>query len=201
MRLPPISEPTQDQASLHARITDRRGGVHGPFAVLLHSPHTGDKLEELATTCMRDSQLVPRLRELTLLVVARRLDAQHSWNAHIDKAVAAGVDREALDRLARGEQPRFPRPDEDVLHQFVTQILVEHFADDETYAAALAELGESCLVELVIALGTFATLAMLLNVFEVDLPPGSDPPFPDVRDFQRVLRPDHADSPKAEPPL
>jgi 4-carboxymuconolactone decarboxylase len=176
------------QAHLRARLEERRGGVHGPFQVLLRSPEAGGRLEELSTSCMRDSALPPRLRELTLLIVARRLDAQHSWLAHAGKGEAAGLDPAALDRLARGEEPGFTRQDERVLYRFAEQALVDHFVDDETYAAALAEFGERTLVDLVIALGTFASLALVLNTFQVDLPSEAEPPFPDVAGFHRVRR-------------
>ncbi|WP_406005455.1 carboxymuconolactone decarboxylase family protein [Streptomyces sp. NBC_00637] len=178
------------QAAFRERLRARRGGVHGPFQVLLRSPALGGALEELSTSCMRQSALPPRLRELALLTVARHLDAQHSWNAHVGKAEAAGLDPDALGRLARREPPRFTRPDEEVLHRFAAQALTDHFVDDETYAAALTEFGEETLVELVLCLGTFATLALVLNTFQVDLQDDRPPPFPDLRGFRRVGRED-----------
>ena len=57
---------------------------------------------------------------------------------------------------------------------------------DETFAAALAELGEQDVVDLIGSLGNFSRLAMLLNTFQVDLQ-AVEPPFPDVRGFARVL--------------
>ncbi|MEU4659437.1 carboxymuconolactone decarboxylase family protein [Streptomyces sp. NPDC023723] len=162
--------------------------MRGPFEVLLYSPELGDRLEALSTSCMRDSALPPRLRELALLVTARRLDAQHSWLAHVDKGRAAGLGAEPLARLARGEEPGFDRRDEEVLYRFADQALTRHFVDDETYAAALAELGERALVDLVVALGTFATLALVLNTFQVDLPAGAGPAFPDVSGFRAAAR-------------
>jgi 4-carboxymuconolactone decarboxylase len=185
MRLTPLHDLTAEQARLEAGLTARRGGIHGPFGALLRSPRPGGLVEELSAYCARESRLPERLRELTLLVVARRFDAQHSWNAHVDKAVAAGVERAALERLARGEEPRFVRPDEELLHRFASQALLEHFVDDTTYAAALEEFGEPALVDLVISLGTFTTLALVLNTFQVDLQPDREPPFPDVRGFRR----------------
>ena len=184
MRLGPLQELNADQAGFRDRLVARRGGVHGPFEVLLRSPLLGERTEALSTYCMRDSALPPRLRELTLLVAARHFDAQHSWNAHRGKAVGTGLDPTALDRLARGEDPRFDRADERILHRFAVQALTVHFVDDDTYATALAEFGEAALVDLVVALGTFASLALVLNTFEVDLQPDHEPPFPDVRGFQ-----------------
>lgn len=186
MRLAPLQELNADQAVFHDRLVAQRGGIHGPFEVLLRSPRLGERMEALSTYCMRDSALPPRLRELTLLIAARHFDAQHSWNAHLGKAVAAGLDPAALDRLARGEDPRFDRADESFLHRFAVRALTVHFVDDDTYAAALAEFGEAALVDLVVALGTFATLALVLNTFEVDLRSDREPPFPDVRGFQHI---------------
>ncbi|MFF3501007.1 carboxymuconolactone decarboxylase family protein [Streptomyces sp. NPDC003247] len=180
MRLTPLRDESAEQARLRTRLLRERGGVHGPFQVLLRSPTLGDPLERLSTSCLAESALPPRLRELTLLTVARLLDAQHSWLAHVGKGRAAGLDPAALDRLARGEDPGFVRRDERLLHRFVHQALTRHFVDDDTYAAARGEFGEAALVDLTVSLGTFAALALLLNVFEVDLPPDATPPFPDV---------------------
>ncbi|MFJ9024036.1 carboxymuconolactone decarboxylase family protein [Streptomyces sp. NPDC102259] len=171
---------------MRTRIETERGAVHGPFQVLVRSRGPGDRLERLSTACMAESALPPRLRELTLLTVARLLGAQHSWLAHVGKGRAAGLDPAALDRLARGEDPGFTRRDEALLHRFVGQALTGHFVDDDTYACALAEFGEETLVDLTVCLGTFATLALLLNVFQVDLPPDAAPPFPDVTGFRRA---------------
>ncbi|MFF0079143.1 carboxymuconolactone decarboxylase family protein [Streptomyces canus] len=186
MRLADITEQNGDEAALRERLIARRGAVVGPFQALVRSPRLCEHLETLSTYCMRESALPLRLRELTLLIAARAFDAQHSWNAHFEKAVAAGVDRASLERLARRQDPDFTRSDERILHRFATEALLGHFVDDDTYAAALAEFGESALVDLVASLGTFTTLAMVLNTFQIDLDPAHEPPFPDVRDFRRI---------------
>lgn len=186
MRLGPLTELTPEQAELSARITSRRGGTRGPFLVWLRSPGLCDRVEALGAYCRFDSALPLRLRELSLLIAARHFDAQYSWNAHVGKAVDAGVDRDALLRLARGEAPEFPRADERVLHAFATEVLERHFVTDETFAAGLAEFGERGLVDLIGSLGNFSMLAMLLNTFQVDLQPDREPPFPDVRGFAKV---------------
>ena len=70
--------------------------------------------------------------------------------------------------------------------RFATQILRDHFVDQETFDAAHAEWGEAGLVDIIGCLGNFSMLAMLLNTFQVDLKPGDEPPFPDVRGFAKV---------------
>ena len=185
MRLRPLNDLTPEQAELAERIARQRGGVPGPFQVLLRSPRLGDVAEALGTYCMASSALPPRLRELALLVAARRFDAQHSWNAHVGKAIDCGIDRAAVQRLADGERPDFPDDDDDLLYRFANEVLVDHFVSDQIFAAALDRLGEHGLVDLIGCLGNFVMLAMLLNAFQVDLKPDAPPPFPDIADFRR----------------
>ena len=186
MRLGPLTELSPEQAELSARITARRGGTRGPFLVWLRSPGLADRVEALGAYCRFESSLPPHLRELTLLIAARHFDAQYSWNAHIDKAVEAGVDREAIGRLARREEPAFPDPDAALLHRFARQVLEEHFVDDETFAAGLERFGEQGLVDLIGSLGNFSMLAMLLNTFQVDLQADREPPYPDISGYGRI---------------
>jgi 4-carboxymuconolactone decarboxylase len=194
MRLPALTALTPRQQEISDRISSRRGGTRGPFLVWLRSPELAEKVEALGAYCRFESALDPRLRELSLLIAARHFDAQYSWNAHIGKAVGAGVSRESLQALAENKEPGFTRRDEDIVYQFSTQILGEHFVSDETFAAALAEFGEEGVVDLIGSLGNFSMLAMLLNTFQVDLQP-VDPPFPDVRGYARV--PDSQAAPEA----
>jgi 4-carboxymuconolactone decarboxylase len=189
VRLAPLQQLTPRQAELSDRIAGRRGGTRGPFLVWLRSPELCEKVEALGAYCRFESALPLRLRELSLLEAARHFDAQYSWNAHVDKAVDAGVPRECLERLARGEAPEFVADDERVLHDFATQVLGQHFVDDATFAAALAAFGEQGVVDLIGCLGNFSMLAMLLNTFQVDLQPDRPAPFPDISGYTRVSRP------------
>jgi 4-carboxymuconolactone decarboxylase len=185
MRLPALTELSLRQQEISDRITRRRGGTRGPFLVWLRSPELCEKVEALGAYCRFESSLDLRLRELSLLIAARHWDAQYSWNAHVGKAVDAGVSRESLEALAQGHEPEFANRDEQILYRFSTELLDTHFVGDETFKLALDEFGEQGLVDLIGSLGNFSMLAMLLNAFQVDLQP-VDPPFPDVRGYQKA---------------
>jgi 4-carboxymuconolactone decarboxylase len=192
MRRPALTAMSPRQQEISDRITSRRGGTRGPFLVWLRSPELCEKVEALGAYCRFESSLDLRLRELSLLIAARHFDAQYSWNAHVGKAIEAGVSRESLQALAEHKEPGFTRRDEEVAYQFSTEILGEHFVSDATFAAALEEFGEQGVVDLIGSLGNFSMLAMLLNTFQVDLQP-VEPPFPDVRGLR--TRPGRAGSP------
>lgn len=186
MRLPPLTDLTPRQQEVSDRIAAKRGATRGPFLIWLRSPELAEKVDALGAYCRFDSALNERLRELSLLIAARHFDAQYSWNAHHKKAIAAGVSEESVAELAAGQEPHFAHDDEQLLYSLATQILADHFVDQETFDAALAEWGEAGLVDVIGCLGNFSMLAMLLNTFQVDLKPGDEPPFPDVRDFKKV---------------
>ena len=185
MRLPQLTGLSPRQQEISDRISARRGGTRGPFLVWLRSPELAEKVEALGAYCRFESSLDARLSELSLLIAARFRDAQYSWNAHVKKAMDAGVSADAIAALASLAEPDFGKRDEQVLYQFSKEILQDHFVSDETFAAALAELGEAGLVDLIGCLGNFSMLAMLLNAFQVDLQ-DVPPPYPDVHGFAKV---------------
>ena len=186
MRLPKLTDLSPRQKEISDRISARRGGTRGPFLVWLRSPELCERVESLGAYCRFESNLPDRIRELSLLIAARSLDAQYSWNAHIGKAVEFGVSKDALQALAENKTPEFSNADEQIAYQFSTEILKDHFVTDETFAAALNEFGEAGLVDLIGCLGNFSMLAMLLNTFQVDLQK-VDPPYPDVRGYAKAL--------------
>jgi 4-carboxymuconolactone decarboxylase len=176
---------SERQRELAGRIAGKRGQVRGPFLCWLHSPELCDRVEALGAYVRFDCSLPEKLRELSILITARFFDAQHSWNAHVEKAIAAGIDRDALDALARNDIPYFTQEDERVFYQFCSEMLNDHFVSDATFNAALREFGENGVVDIIGCLGNFTMLAFCLNAFQVDLDPTKAPPYPDIVGYGR----------------
>ena len=188
MRLPKIQpeDMSERQREVGERIAGRRGAVRGPFQAWLHSPELCERVEALGAFVRFDSSLPLRLRELSLLLAARDRNAQYSWNAHVDKAVEAGIPRAAVEAIAAGRPATFELPEDQAFYDFCQELLTEHFVTDETFARALDHFGPRGLVDAVGSLGNFSMLGMCLNAFQVDLQPDRTPPFPDVRGYQKV---------------
>jgi 4-carboxymuconolactone decarboxylase len=188
MRLPVLKseEHTSRQQELAARIAGKRGQVRGPFLVWLHSPELCDRVEALGAFVRYDCSLSEKLREFSILITARAFDAQHSWNAHFDKAVAAGMSPEPLRAIAEGRPPQFTADDERIFYAFCKELLEDHFISDATFAAAHKEFGNQGVVDIIGCLGNFTMLAMCLNAFQVDLDPNKTPPYPDIRGFSHI---------------
>lgn len=188
MRLPVISpdDMTERQVEISARIAGRRGAVRGPFQVWLQSPELCERVEALGAFVRFESSLPLKLRELSLLMAARHWDAQYSWNAHVDKAIAAGVPAEAVQAIAERTEPKFDDERDAAFYDFCHELLETHFVRDDTFQRALAHFGAEGLVDAVGSLGNFSMLGMCLNAFQVDLQADRTPPFPDVRGYGRT---------------
>ena len=185
MRLPALTELTPRQQEVSDAIAAKRGATRGPFLIWLRSPELAARVDELGAYCRFDASINERLRELSLLIAARHFDAQYSWNAHVGKAADLGVSRDGLAALAERREPGFGQPDEQIVYRLATEILGAHFVSDDTFAQAVAVLGEQGVVDLIGCLGNFSMLAMLLNAFQLDLQ-DVPPPCPDVHGFAKV---------------
>lgn len=177
---------TDRQRELSDRITARRGAVRGPYKVWLNSPDACEKVEALGAFARFESSLPEHLRLLTLLVACRAFDAQYSWNAHVAQAVDAGIAQHVIDAIARAETPAFDDPADQLFWEFCDELVREHFVSDAVWALARQWFTAEQLVDAVASLGNYTMLSMCLNAFEVDLQPGIEPPFPDVRGYAKV---------------
>jgi len=187
MRLPKLSyeELTQRQREVHQRITSKRGKLSGPYLVWLHSPELCDRVHALSSYLRWECSLPEKLREFGILITARFWDAQYSWNAHVDKAIAAGIASEITTAIAEKRTPSFQADDERVFYEFSMELLANHFVSDKTFSQAQALFGNAGVADVIACVGYFSMLAMCLNSAQVDLQADRKPPYPDVRGYAR----------------
>lgn len=179
-RLPPLERdamtPDQQRAA-DALVRGRRGALFGPFVPLLRSPELLDRAQRLGEYLRYDSALPVRLRELAILVTARHFRQAYEWHVHAPAALEAGLAAAAIAELAAGRRPRSLGADEAVVHDFCAELHTHHEVRDETYAAALALLGERGVVDLCGLCGYYGLLALVMNAARTPLPEGAAAPW------------------------
>ena len=188
MRLPKLNydQLTPKQKEVADKHAARRDRVSGPYNVWLHSPELMEKVSAISNYMRFDCGLPVKLREFGILVTARYWDAQYSWNAHVDKALAAGIPEDVVRDLAAGKKPNFKADDERVYYTFAMEVLENHFVSDKTFNEARKIFGERTLVDLIGSVGYFSMLQMCLNSAEVDLQADRKPPFADVSGHRKT---------------
>jgi 4-carboxymuconolactone decarboxylase len=190
MRLPTLKyeELTPRQRESWEKHAERRETVRGPYTVWLHDPDLMDKVSAISNYFRFDCALPVKLREFGILVTARYWDAQYSWNAHVEKARAAGIPEDVIRDLAAKRTPRFKADDERVFYNFAMEALEQHFVSDETFAEAQKIFGTKGVTDLIGAVGYFSMLQICLNSAEVDLQRDCELPFPDLRGYRKVRK-------------
>jgi 4-carboxymuconolactone decarboxylase len=175
MRIKDIAK--EDMNSEQRRIHDEiasgpRGKVQGPLKVWLHSASLADKAQKLGQFCRYESSLPTHLSELAILVTGRFWGAEFEWYAHKKIGLEAGLDPVLVEAIRTRQVPSFMTNAERIVYEFATQLHRDHRVGDATYAAAIAEFGETGVVDLVGVLGYYTLISMTLNTFHVPLPDG-----------------------------
>ncbi len=183
-RLPAVPDDklTDRQKELMEAIrSGPRGRVSqsGPFGVYLHAPDFGDLTQRLGAHCRYKTGVPPRLSEFAILCTARQWRAQYEWNAHAAIAEKAGVAPETIRDLKAGRAPKKAAKDERAIYDLIQELYKTNRVAERTYKRVHAFLGDSATVELVGILGYYAMVAMMLDVFNVALPEGATPAFPE----------------------
>jgi 4-carboxymuconolactone decarboxylase len=152
-----------------------RGGMNGPFNVLLRSPEMGDLAQKLGAQLRFHSALSAKQRELAIIVTARYWTAQYEWTAHRKLAMQAGISPAIADAIAAGKRPPSLEPDEEIVYNFCNEILNTKQVSDATYKAAVDKLGERGVVDLTALVGYYQFVSMILNLDRYPLPDGAKP--------------------------
>ena len=156
-------------------IAGPRGGVNGPFNVLLRSPEIGDLGQEFGGAARFKSSLPQRLYELAILVTARHWTAQYEWQAHHRSALQAGLSAAICDAIAQGRRPASMQKDEEAVYDFVSQLLNTKQVSDSAFAAAKNAFGEKGVVDIIAVTGWYSIVSMMLNVDQYPVNEGTQP--------------------------
>jgi 4-carboxymuconolactone decarboxylase len=154
-----------------------RGGVRGPFGVLLRSPDLADRVQKMGEHLRFNSSLPGRLNELAILINARFWGSKYEWYAHRPLALKAGLAESIADEVARGTRPAGMKDDEAVVFDFCSLLHRQHFVDDALFNRAVSTLGEQGVVDLIGVSGYYTLVSMVLNVAEIPLPAGAASPW------------------------
>jgi 4-carboxymuconolactone decarboxylase len=167
---------TAEQKEVAAKIVSGpRGEVRGPFRVLMHSPKLADCVQATGAYVRFEPEIPWPQRELAILMTARHLSAQYEWYAHEKESQKAGLDQAIIDAIRHRKEPVSMSDAEREIWQFCTEILETNRVSQPTYQKVLDRHGEKGVIDLTGLIGHYHTIALTLNVFEVEIPSSAVP--------------------------
>jgi len=153
----------------------RGAGLRGPFNALLRSPDLCDVVQRVGAYVRFGSSIPRPLNELAICMAGRKWTAQYEFYAHRKLGIEAGLNPAILDSVAQGRRPDGMSTDVTIVYEFVTELLSTGGVSDAHYQPALDRFGERGVMDLVGAAGYYSLVSMVLNVAQVQLPPGEAP--------------------------
>ncbi len=160
-------------------VSGKRGNFGGPFQLLIRAPEICEHAARLGEHLRWGTALDARLSELAIITTARFWRAQYEWYAHAPLAEKAGVPAAAVEAIRTDGTPVFAAEDEALVYRLCTEIFRTQRLSDQSFNAAIAAFGETGLVEIIGIIGYYTLIGNTLNVFQVALPEGQTPPFPE----------------------
>ena len=159
-------------------IVGTRGGIRGPFGVLLHSPDLASRVAATGAYVRFEGEMPNALREVVILVTAREIRNQYEFSAHARLAREAGVSEDTIQAIVQGRAPYGLGGDEQLVARYAQELARDHGVSDAAYEAIEGRFGVQATVDLTVLIGHYVLVGMVLSAFQVDLPPGMTPELP-----------------------
>jgi 4-carboxymuconolactone decarboxylase len=167
---------TPAQREVAAEITaGPRGEVRGPFIALIHNPELASKVQRLGEHLRWKGKLPPRLKELAVLVTARRWTCQHEWVMHSKLALEGGLAKDAVEAIAQNREPKLSA-EEKAVYDFCREVHATGRAGDKAFLEIQNRFGLDGALELIALNGYYSMMAMVLNTAGLPLPGNVEPP-------------------------
>jgi 4-carboxymuconolactone decarboxylase len=169
-RLPTVKREDLDEAGHHAWdeiASTHRGSVAGPFSALIHVPPMALKVSQLEAYFRFNGQLAPADRELIVSTVTKQHGAVVPYQIHDNLAREAGTRPEALAVVASMGPTEGLTPRETLLIDLARTLCRDATLSPEFYVRAVAELGETVLVEAVTLCGHYTMISFVANSFDI----------------------------------
>jgi 4-carboxymuconolactone decarboxylase len=184
-----FEELTPEQKTMVEHLfSGERGGMRGPFNVLLRSPEMGDTAQQFGAQARFHSALPKQVAETVIILTGRYWTAQYEWTSHKAAALKAGLKPEIAEAIRAGKRPEGMTPDLEAAYNFIDELLTTHQVSDATFQAAKDKFGEKGVVDMMALSGWYGIVSMTLDVDRYPLPSGAKPdlqpleyPLPPVR--------------------
>ena len=161
------------RAVAEAILAGPRKSLDGPFSAMLHSPEMADPMQALGAAVRFNTRIPTAIRELAILLVARRWKAQFEWHVHRLHALDLGLDAVICDAIEAQRRPERMSAGEEAAYDFCHRLLETGSVTDAAFEAVVRAFGESGAVDLIATVGYYTTVSFLLNADRYPTPEGA----------------------------
>jgi 4-carboxymuconolactone decarboxylase len=169
----PADKMTDAQKAAAAELMSgarKSSSIDGPFIPLLRSPEFMSRVQKAGAYLRFETNLGPNISEFIILIISRQWTQQIEWQGHSGLAAKAGTKPEIIAAIADGRRPTGMSPDEEMVHDFCTELRLTQGVSDATYGRVVGRFGEKGVVEITGLCGYYSMLGMIMNVARTQVP-------------------------------
>ncbi len=149
-------------------VRDLLGEVLNVHRVMAHHPELLAAWAPLRQHVAAGSSLSPRFRELAILRLAHRMGVTYEWYHHVRRAADAGLTPEEIEAIRLQPSDRWQEA-ESVLLTAVDELHGHLSVTDSTWSALTRLFTTDQILDLIVTVGTYTTLAMVINATGVEI--------------------------------
>lgn len=168
-RVPAITR--QDLSAAGQEVWDviekTRGGVFGPYAVLMTVPQIAQKVAAVGEQLRFYGVLNDYERELVIIATAVEAGSSFELAIHEPLATRAGISIETVNAVLGRDSEDVLAPRDRLIVEIVRSLFRQRRLTDNLFERALNEFGYEALTELVTIIGFYDMLAFIMLAFEV----------------------------------
>lgn len=137
--------------------------------LLAHAPGNAGPLGNYLISILSQQKLDPKVRELCILYNARLMNCDYEWVQHESVGSAVGLTKAEIELVRNDPCPENMFAGQAAIALALTRELVKTGnASAESIEAALEQMSERELVELIMAVSAYLGLAVLMNALAID---------------------------------
>jgi 4-carboxymuconolactone decarboxylase len=147
-------------------------GLRGPAGIHLYSTGTVDAHNALTSYLRFQAGFDPKVREVAILTVAREMDSAFEWAAHEPEALQVGVPADVIDVIKHKKNTQGMDETYAAIIELGREALGKHKVTSAAFARVKALFEPAKLVQLTLLMGSYASTAVLLTTFDMQVPEG-----------------------------
>ena len=148
------------------------GSLGGPLAFAAYNPGVAKALLDLHNAAVTGGTLMPRARELAIMVACRETNYSLEWNGHEQAALKAGVDAKILDVIrSRGALTGLDEKDAAII-RLGRQMFSNKKVDSATFAKIVDAFGRRGAMDMVAVMNTYAVSGFYAIAVDEHMPQG-----------------------------
>jgi uncharacterized peroxidase-related enzyme len=139
------------------------------YRVLAHAPEICRSFIRFGNRVLYKGALSPTLREIAILLVSERTDADYERTKHRDIAQKAGVRGDQVAEVANWQSSSAFDERERALLQYTEEVNRDVRAREETFQALKQHFNTQAIVELTVTVGFYGMVSRILENLQVEL--------------------------------